>query len=92
VTALSRLTEKAGLAGAGLGFSFGVAAGHYDQYGRPDLFIANAARTRSTTTTAMPFTNVTRSPASAANGRHAQRRRCWFDYDNDGLLDLVVSN
>src|ERR1035441_2942837 len=36
------VTEKAGLTGAKLGFSFGVAIGDYDNDGYEDIFIANA--------------------------------------------------
>ncbi len=36
------VTAKAGLSGAGLGFSFGVAAADYNNDGFDDLFICNA--------------------------------------------------
>jgi dUTPase len=88
------VTQKAGLAGADLGFSFGVAVGDYDNDGYPDLFICNAGRNalyhnnRDGT-----FADVTE--ASGIGGKPPNTlsvAAAWFDYDNDGLLDLVVSN
>src|SRR5579871_6710555 len=38
------VTGKAGLGGASLGYSFGVAVGDYDNDGRDDIFVANAGR------------------------------------------------
>jgi len=38
------VTEKAGLTGANLGYSMGVAAADYDNDGNEDLFICNAGR------------------------------------------------
>ena len=37
-------TAAAGLSGAGAGYSFGAAAGDYDNDGFPDLFLCNAGR------------------------------------------------
>src|SRR3989449_6695696 len=88
------VTEKAGLAGAGLGFSFGVAAGDYDNDGRPDLFIANAGKnTLYHNNGNGTFTDVTeKSGIGGIPGDTLSVGAAWFDYDNDGLLDLVVSN
>ena len=88
------VTRKAGLAGENLGFSFGVAVGDYDNDGYPDLFICNAGRNalyhnnRDGT-----FTDVTE--ISGIGGKPPNTLSvdaAWFDYDNDGLLDLIVSN
>jgi hypothetical protein len=89
------VTEKAGVAGAGYGM--GVAVGDFDNDGRPDLFVANVTgnqlfRNNGDGT----FTDVTQRAGvggvldggvkmwSAGAG--------WFDYNNDGLLDLFVVN
>jgi hypothetical protein len=88
------VTQKAGLTNADLSFSFGVAAGDFDNDGDPDLFIANAGpnalyRNNGDGT----FTDVT-----AGSGLDAKPRdllsvcAAFFDYDGDGLLDLVVSH
>ena len=88
------VTRKAGLAGEDLGFTFGVAVGDYDNDGYPDLFICNAGsnalyhNNRDGT-----FTDVTE--VSGIGGKPANTLSmgaAWFDYDNDGLLDLIVSN
>ncbi|MBS1873640.1 MAG: CRTAC1 family protein [Acidobacteria bacterium] len=88
------VTAKAGLAGQDLDFNFGVAAGDYDNDGYTDLFIASAGRNalyhnnRDGT-----FSDVT--AASGIGGKPAKTLSvvaAWFDYDNDGLLDLIVSN
>jgi len=87
------VTEKAGLAGANLDFSFGVAAGDFDNDGRTDLFICNAGRNvlyrnngNGTFTDVTTGSGLDRKPADLLSVCAA-----WFDYDNDGLLDLVVS-
>lgn len=88
------VTEAAGLTGADLDFNFGVAAGDYDNDGYGDLFLASVGRNalyhnnRDGT-----FTDVT--AASGIGGKPPKTLSvvaAWFDYDNDGLLDLIVSN
>ncbi len=88
------VTAKAGVAGRNLGFSFGVAAGDYDNDGYPDLFVANYAAN------ALYHNNGdgTFTDASAGSGLKTKAANvisiggAWFDYDNDGLLDLVVTD
>jgi enediyne biosynthesis protein E4 len=88
------VTAKAGLTGEQLGFSFGVAAGDYDNDGYDDLFIANAGRNAlyhnngdGTFTDVTAGSGLDRKPQNLLSVGAA-----WIDYDNDGLLDLVVSN
>jgi hypothetical protein len=88
------VTAKAGLAGENIGFNFGVAAGDYDNDGHEDLFICSAGRnTLYHNNGDGTFTDVTvgsgldQKPENLLSVAAA-----WFDYDNDGLLDLVVSN
>ncbi len=87
------VTEKAGLTGADLDFCFGVAAGDYDNDGWTDLFICCAGRNALYHNNGNgTFTDVT-AAAGLANKVKDLLSVCaaWFDYDNDGLLDLVVS-
>jgi enediyne biosynthesis protein E4 len=88
------VTAKANIAGKNLDFSFGVAAGDFDNDGHPDLFVANAGpnalyRNNGDGT----FTDVT---AGSGLDRKAKDLlsvcAAFFDYDRDGLLDLVVSH
>ncbi len=88
------VTAKAGLTGDQLDFNFGVAVGDYDNDGYADLFLCSAGRNalyhnnRDGT-----FTDVTAE--SGIGGKPTDTlsvAAAWFDYDNDGLLDLVVSN
>ncbi|MFN7996349.1 MAG: CRTAC1 family protein [Bryobacteraceae bacterium] len=88
------VTAKAGLAGESLGFSFGVAAGDYDNDGWTDLFIANAGQNTlyhnngdGTFTDVTAGSGLERKPENILSVQGA-----WVDYDNDGLLDLVLSN
>ena len=87
-------TEAAGLSGKDLGYSFGVAAGDYDNDGHTDLFICNAGRnTLYHNNGNGTFTDVTeQSGLGAKPANLLSVDAAWFDYDNDGLLDLVVSN
>lgn len=88
------VTRKAGLAGENLDYNFGVAAGDYDNDGYADLFVCSAGRNalyhnnRNGT-----FTDVTRE--SGIGGKPADTvsvGAAWFDYDRDGLPDLIVAN
>ncbi len=84
------VTEKAGVRGAG--FSMAAAAADYDNDGRPDLFVAGVNRNilyhnRGDGT----FEDVTAKAGVANQGRWAVSAG-WFDYDNDGRLDLFVVN
>lgn len=87
------VTARAGLTGAQMDFSFGVAAGDYDNDGFTDLFIANAGRNALYHNNGDgTFTDVT--TGSGLDSKPADLLSvcaAWFDYDNDGLLDLVVS-
>jgi hypothetical protein len=88
------VTKKAGLAGENLGYSTGVAVGDYDNDGYEDLFVASAGRnTLYHNNGNGTFTDVTeRSGIGAKPAGTLSIGAAWFDYDNDGLLDLVVSN
>jgi enediyne biosynthesis protein E4 len=88
------VTDKVGLAGKDLGYSFGVAAGDFDNDGNEDLFIAGAGRNalyrnngNGTFTDVSVDSGLDKKPDDLLSVGAA-----WFDFDNDGLLDLVVSN
>lgn len=89
------VTDKAGVAGAGYGM--GVAVGDYDNDGRPDLYVANVNGNELYHNNGDgTFTNVTKK-AGVAGGVYKGRKMwsvaaAWVDYNNDGLLDLFVSN
>ena len=88
------VTEKAGLTGKDLSFNFGVAAGDYDNDGYTDLFLCSSGRnTLYHNNGDGTFTDVTAQ--SGIGGKPAKTLSvvaAWFDYDNDGLLDLLVDN
>jgi hypothetical protein len=88
------VTEKAGLAGANLGFSLGTAAGDFDNDGWPDLFVANIGRNALYHNNGDgTFTDITEgSGLTTKDADVVSIGAAWFDYDNDGLLDLVVSD
>ena len=84
------VTEKAGVKGAG--FAMGAAAADYDNDGDQDLFVAGVHRNQL-------FRNEGNgrfSDQSQALRNQTQNRwsvsAAWFDYDNDGDLDLFVVN
>ncbi|HLY15648.1 MAG TPA: CRTAC1 family protein [Bryobacteraceae bacterium] len=89
------VTDKAGLGGAGYGM--GIAVGDYDNDGRPDLYIANVNGNQLFHNNGDgTFTDVT-AKAGVGGGFYGGRKMwsvaaAWVDYNNDGLLDLFVSN
>jgi len=87
-------TDAAGVRGEG--FATGVAAGDYDNDGFTDLFLAGVNRNTLLRNRGNgSFEDVT---AKAGLGHDAGRKKPWsigagwFDYDNDGRLDLFVVN
>jgi enediyne biosynthesis protein E4 len=89
------VTEKAGL--AGVGYGSGVAIGDYDNDGRPDIFLANVTANQLFHNNGDgTFTDVTAKAGVAGaklNGKKMWSVGAgWFDYNNDGLLDLFVVN
>jgi hypothetical protein len=88
------VTVRAGLTGRTIGYSYGVAVGDYDNDGWPDLFIANTGRnTLYHNNGNGTFTDVTDSSGLGVKPPNTLSvQAAWFDYDNDGLLDLIVSN
>jgi enediyne biosynthesis protein E4 len=88
------VTAKAGVLGRHLGYSYGVSVGDYDNDGWPDVFIANTGKnTLYHNNGNGTFTDVTDASGLDSKPRNTLSvQAAWFDYDNDGLLDLAVSN
>jgi hypothetical protein len=91
----SDVTEKAGVAGEG--YSMGVAAGDYDNDGFADIFVTGVNRNilyrnRGDGT----FEDVTAKAGlegiDRRYGKMWSLAAGWFDYDNDGYLDLLVTD
>jgi len=86
-------TRRAGLADETLGYSLGAAAADFDNDGWTDLFVANAGpNTLYRNNGDGTFRDVS---AQAGLGKPANTlsvQGAWFDYDQDGRLDLVLSN
>jgi hypothetical protein len=89
------VTDKAGVAGEG--YSMGVAVADYDNDGYPDIFVAGVNRNilyhnRGDGT----FEDVTEKAHLGGVDSHYGKlwsvAAAWVDVDNDGWLDLVVSN
>ena len=85
------VTSTAGVAAEGL-FGMGVAVGDFDNDGLPDLLILGYGRCILYHNNGDgTFTDVTDRAGVKNPGRWASSA-AWFDYDNDGRLDLVMAN
>jgi hypothetical protein len=89
------VTQKAGVFGHG--YEMGVAVGDYNNDGFEDLYVVGVhGNTLYRNNGDGTFTDVTQS--AGVDGTDAQGHKlwsvaaAWFDYDNDGNLDLIVSN
>jgi enediyne biosynthesis protein E4 len=85
------VTLAAGVGAEGL-FGMGVAVGDYDNDGFPDLLVLGYERCILYHNNGNgTFTDVTAHAGVENSGRWASSA-AWFDYDNDGRLDLIVAN
>jgi hypothetical protein len=88
------VTEHAGVAGEGYGM--GAAAADYDNDGWVDLYVTGVNRNiLYHNNQDGTFTEVTQKAgvAGISDGRKLWSvSAAWIDYDNDGLLDLFVTN
>ncbi|HEX7958688.1 MAG TPA: CRTAC1 family protein [Terriglobales bacterium] len=85
------VTLKAGVGAEGL-FGMGIAVGDYDNDGFPDLFICGYGRSILYHNNGDgTFTDVT-ARAGVQNRDRWASSAAWFDYDNDGRLDLIIAN
>ncbi|NWG13674.1 MAG: VCBS repeat-containing protein [Acidobacteria bacterium] len=84
------VTDKAGLAGEG--YCMGVAAGDFNNDAWTDLFVTGVRGNRLYENRGDgTFADITEAAGVAGAGFWAVAAG-WLDYDNDGLLDLFVSN
>ena len=73
-------------------FFFGVAVGDYDNDGYPDIYMTGYRHSVLLHNNGDgTFTDVT-AKAGAGNDGNWGTAAGWFDYDHDGLLDLLVTN
>jgi hypothetical protein len=89
------VTEKAGV--QGVGYSMGVAAADYDNDGFVDLYISGVNRNQLLHNNGDgTFTDVTEKAGVAGIGKGGSKPWAvaagWFDYNNDGRLDVLVIN
>ena len=89
------VTEKAGV--KGIGYSMGVAAADYDNDGLVDLYVTGVNHNQLLRNNGNgTFTDVTEK--AGVSGMLGDKRKGWsvtagwFDYNNDGKLDLLVVN
>ncbi len=87
------VTARAGLLGLTLGYSLGAAAADFDNDGFVDLFVANVGpNTLYRNNGDGTFRDVTATSGLTKPADTFSVQGAWIDYDNDGLLDLVLSN
>jgi len=89
------VTAKAGLAGEG--YSMGLAVADYNNDGHEDLFVAGVHGNHLYHNNGDgTFTDVTQAAGLSGPGSMGRPvwsvAACWIDVDNDGRLDLFVSN
>jgi hypothetical protein len=85
------VTAAAGVGAEGL-YGMGVAVGDYDNDGYPDLAIVGYGSSKLYHNNGDgTFSDVTARAGVANQGKWASSA-AWFDYNNDGRLDLVIAN
>jgi hypothetical protein len=89
------VTDQAGV--GGIGYGMGVAVGDYDNDGYPDIYVTGVNGNQLLHNNGDgTFTDVT-AKAGVGGALYKGKKMwamaaAWVDYNNDGLLDLFVSN
>ncbi|HCS51183.1 CRTAC1 family protein [Rubinisphaera sp.] len=73
-------------------YGMGVACGDYDNDGNTDVYITAVGSNRLLRNTGSSFEDVTELAGVAGGEEDWSTSAGWFDYDNDGRLDLFVCN
>ena len=89
--AFADVTEQTHVGAQGL-FGMGVAVGDYDNDGDPDMALTGYARVALYQNDGEGFFRDVARAAGVDNLRKWGSSAAWFDYDNDGWLDLVIAN
>ena len=89
------VTERAGIAGAG--YSMGVAVGDFDNDGNEDVYVTGVDHNQLFHNNGDgTFTDVTERAGVSTIDKKGNKpfsvAAGWFDYNNDGKLDLLVVN
>jgi len=93
------VTREAGVAGnnitefrSQMGDKIGASWGDYNNDGFPDLYLTHAGKDQLYHNNSDgTFTEVTAEAGIQGEERQVSSSALWFDYNNDGLLDLYVS-
>lgn len=85
------VTAEAGVAARGL-FAMGTAVGDYDNDGDPDLAVTGYGRSALYRNEGNGSFRDVSADAGVTNPGKWGSSAAWFDYDNDGLLDLLIVN
>jgi enediyne biosynthesis protein E4 len=85
------VTKKAGVGGPW--YSMGVTVGDYNNDGYPDLYVSNyGVNVLYKNNGNGTFSDVTKRSKTGGRENDFSVGAVWFDYDNDGFLDLYVGN
>ncbi len=85
------VTKKAGLDDSW--YSMGGAAGDFDNDGYPDLFVSNYGENVLYKNNGDgTFKDISKKANLRGKKEHFSVGAVWFDYDNDGFLDIYVGN
>ncbi len=91
------LPEEVGFANSSLvgldGFKYGAFWGDYDNDGYPDIFLTHYQKVHLFRNNADgSFTDVTVTSGISQNNDCSNTGAAWFDYNNDGFLDLFLAD
>jgi hypothetical protein len=85
------VTKKAGVGGPW--YSMGVTVGDYNNDGYPDMYVSNyGTNVLYKNNGNGTFSDVTKKAKVGGTDKEFSVGAVWFDYDNDGFLDLYVGN